>query len=166
VEVDVGEAYIGRVQPDMPVESTLNAYPDWKIPGKVIAIIPTADRGKATVKVRVGLDQRDARIVPDMGVRVSFLEREAPKAAQKASVLVPSAAIVDRDGAQVAFVVEGDAGKAHVARRTVKTGRTLGDDREVLAGLSGGERVVVEPSEQLADGARVRIAKNEEAAAE
>ena len=66
VEVDVGEAYIGRVQPQMPVESTLNAYPDWKIPGKVIGIIQSADRGKATVKVRVGLDVRDPRIVPDM----------------------------------------------------------------------------------------------------
>jgi RND family efflux transporter MFP subunit len=160
VEVDVGEAYIGRVKPGMPVVSTLNAYPDWKIPGKVIAIIPTADRGKATVKVRVGLDQRDVRIVPDMGVRVSFLEREAPKTAQKPSVLAPSAAIVDRGGTQVAFVVEGDEGKARVVRRAVKTGRTLGDDREVLSGLAGGERVVVDPAEELADGARVRIAKD------
>ena len=159
VEVDVGEAYIGRVQPGMPVQSVLNAYPDWKIPGKVIAIIPTADRGKATVKVRVGLDQRDARIVPDMGVRVSFLEREAPKAAQKPSVLAPSAAIVERGGAQVAFVVEGDEGKARVVRRAVKTGRTLGDDLEVLSGLSGGERVVLDPADTLADGERVRIAE-------
>ena len=78
VEVDVGEAFIGRVQPKMPVEATLNAYPDWKIPAEVIAIIPTADRGKATVKVRIALKQRDARIVPDMGVRVSFLEQAPP----------------------------------------------------------------------------------------
>ncbi|WP_133478557.1 efflux RND transporter periplasmic adaptor subunit [Cognatilysobacter segetis] len=160
VEVDVGEAYIGRVKPGMPVVSTLNAYPDWKIPGEVIAIIPTADRGKATVKVRVGLGQRDARIVPDMGVRVSFLEREAPKAAPRATVLVPSAAVVDAGDSAVAYVAEGDDAKATVARRTLKLGRTLGDDREVLSGLSGGERVVLDPPADLADGARVRIAKD------
>jgi hypothetical protein len=124
----------------------------------VIAIIPTADRGKATVKVRVGLDQRDARIVPDMGVRVSFLEREAPKATRQASVLAPANAIVEQGGAQVAFVVEGEANKAHVTRRAVKTGRTLGDDREVLSGLAGGERVVLDPADTLVDGERVRIA--------
>ncbi|HWS40472.1 MAG TPA: efflux RND transporter periplasmic adaptor subunit, partial [Arenimonas sp.] len=74
VQVDVNEAYIGRVTPKMPIEAVLNAYPEWKIPGEVIAIIPTADRSKATVKVRVALDSKDPRIVPDMGVRVSFLE--------------------------------------------------------------------------------------------
>ncbi|HEY7377127.1 MAG TPA: efflux RND transporter periplasmic adaptor subunit, partial [Steroidobacteraceae bacterium] len=80
VEVEVGEAFIGRVQPKMPVEATLNAYPDWKIPAEVIAIIPAADRGKATVKVRIALHQKDPRIVPDMGVRVSFLEKTQPPA--------------------------------------------------------------------------------------
>lgn len=165
VEVDVGESYIGRVKPGMPVVSVLNAYPDWKIPGQVIAIIPTADRGKATVKVRVGLAQHDARVVPDMGVRVSFLEREAPKTAQKASVLAPAAAIVDRNGASVAFVIGGDDAKPTVSRHVLQLGRTLGDDREVLSGLSGGERVVVDPPANLADGAHVRIAKDEDAAA-
>ncbi|WP_133500398.1 efflux RND transporter periplasmic adaptor subunit [Cognatilysobacter terrigena] len=161
VEVDVGEAYIGRVKPGMPVESVLNAYPDWKIPSEVIAIIPTADRSKATVKVRIALKQKDARIVPDMGVRVSFLEREQPAAQNRVpAVLVPSAAIVDRDGKQVAFAVEGDDTKATVKRRELKVGRTLGDDREVLTGLSGGDRVVLEPGDTLTDGARVRIAKD------
>ena len=86
VEVEVGEAFIGRVQPKMPVEATLNAYPDWKIPAEVIAIIPAADRGKATVKVRIALKVKDPRIVPDMGVRVSFLEsaRPAPAVAEAA----------------------------------------------------------------------------------
>src|ERR1017187_3313780 len=74
IEVDVNEAYINRVLPGQPVESVLNAYPDWQIPSHVIAIIPTADRAKATVKVRIGLDVKDPRIVPDMGVRVSFLD--------------------------------------------------------------------------------------------
>ena len=161
VEVEVGEAFIGRVQPKMPVEATLNAYPDWKIPAEVIAIIPAADRGKATVKVRVALKQKDPRIVPDMGVRVSFLEAARPAAATKPGVLAPSDSIVQRDGTDVAFVVtdlKEDAGLAR--QRELKLGRTLGDDREVLEGLSGGETVVVEPSERLADGVRVRIAGN------
>jgi RND family efflux transporter MFP subunit len=156
VEVDVGEAFIGRVQPKMPIEATLNAYPDWKIPGEVIAIIPTADRGKATVKVRVALNVHDPRIVPDMGVRVSFLEKAQPVAARtKPGVLVPATAIVERAGKDVAFVVDGEKAHQHV----LKLGRTLGDDREVLDGLAGGETVVLDPPEKLADGARVRIAK-------
>jgi len=164
VEVDVGESFIGRVQPRMPVEATLNAYPDWKIPAEVIAIIPTADRGKATVKVRIALKARDARIVPDMGVRVSFLEQAKPAdaAAAKPGVLAPAAAIVQRDGDDVAFVVTD--GKAQ--RRAIKLGRTLGDDREVLDGLAGGDSVVLDPPEDLADGARVRVAAPDDAAPE
>ena len=156
VEVDVGEAFIGRVKPKMPVEATLNAYPDWKIPAEVIAIVPTADRGKATVKVRIALNARDERIVPDMGVRVSFLET-TPAADAKAvrrGVLVPAAAIVSRDGDDVAFVLEDDT----VQRRELTLGRTLGDDREVTAGLAGGDTVVLDPPETQADGARVRVA--------
>ncbi|MEO6365859.1 MAG: efflux RND transporter periplasmic adaptor subunit [Luteimonas sp.] len=159
VEVDVGEAFIGRVQSKMPVEATLNAYPDWKIPAEVIAIIPTADRGKATVKVRIALKQKDPRIVPDMGVRVSFLEKATPAVANapKPGVLVPAAAIVSRDGADVAFVVAEEKAQ----RRTLRLGRTLGEDREVLDGVAGGEDVVLDPSDDLADGASVRIAKDE-----
>lgn len=158
VEVDVGEAFIGRVKPKMPVEAILNAYPEWKIPAEVIAIIPAADRGKATVKVRIALKRRDPRIVPDMGVRVSFLEQAQPAAPKrKPGVLVPAAAIVARDGDDVAFVVAN--GKAQ--RRMLKLGRTLGEDREVLEGLAGGETVVLDPPEDLVDGASVRIAKEE-----
>ena len=161
VEVEVGEAFIGRVQPGMRTETVLNAYQDWKIPGTVIAIIPAADRGKATVKVRVGMDAKDARIVPDMGARVGFLEdaKPATQANAKPGVLVPAAAIVERDGKDVAFVVRD--GKA--ALRTLQLGRTLGDDREVLEGLGGGDAVVLDPTEQLVDGARVRLAREESA---
>jgi RND family efflux transporter MFP subunit len=156
VEVEVGEAFIGRVQPKMPVEATLNAYPDWKIPAEVIAIIPAADRGKATVKVRIALHQKDPRIVPDMGVRVSFLEKTQPPAsvAQNSGVLAPAAAIVSRDGKTVAFVVQDEK----VSQRSVKVGRSLGDDREVLDGLAGGDSVVLDPPKRLSDGDRVRIA--------
>ncbi len=161
VEVEVGEAFIGRVKPGMPTETVLNAYQDWKIPGKVFAIIPAADRGKATVKVRVGLDAKgDPRIVPDMGARVGFLEAAKPVQADvKPGVLVPAAAIVERDGKDVAFAINGDA----VQQRALKLGRTLGDDREVLQGLSGGDAVVLDPPEQLVDGSRVRLAREEAA---
>lgn len=161
VEVDVGEAYIGRVKPKMPVEAILNAYPDWKIPGEVIAIIPTADRGKATVKVRVALNVKDPRIVPDMGVRVSFLEKPSAKTDDKPQgVRVPQAAIVERDGKDVAFALD-DKGDA-VEQRTLKTGIALGDDRQVLSGLSAGETVVLDPPDQLEDGSKVRMAKESE----
>jgi RND family efflux transporter MFP subunit len=156
IEVEVGEAFIGRVQPKMPVEATLNAYPDWKIPAEVIAIVPTADRGKATVKVRVALKAKDARIVPDMGVNVSFLE--APRPAQAAAprgVRVPAGAIARRDGGDVAFVVAGDQDD-RVEQRAVKLGRTLGDGREVLAGLRAGDEVVLDPPAGLQDGGKIR----------
>ncbi len=156
VEVEVGESYIGRVQPEMPVEAVLNAYPDWRIPAEVIAIIPAADRGKATVKVRVALKEKDPRIVPDMGVRVSFLE-SAPAAGQEAprGVRVASAAIVQRDGAQVAFVVDGED---RARLRAVETAGAIGSDTRVLTGLAAGQTVVLDPPATLQDGDRVRLA--------
>ncbi|MDQ2702177.1 MAG: efflux RND transporter periplasmic adaptor subunit [Pseudomonadota bacterium] len=161
VEVDVGESYIGRVQPKMPVQVTLNAYPDWKIPAEVIAIIPTADRGKATIKVRIALKQRDPRIVPDMGVNVSFLEPAAPAGeAQQAplrGVRAPAAAIVEREGKDVAFVM---AGEDEVGMRELELGRSLGDGRQVISGLSAGEDVVLDPPAALEDGSRVVPAGN------
>lgn len=155
IEVDVGESFIGRVQPKMPVEAVLNAYPDWKIPAEVIAIIPTADRGKATVKVRIAIKTRDARIVPDMGVRVSFLEAAKPDQPKqtKPSAMIPANALAQRDGKDVAFVVNDDK----VAQTQVSLGRKLGEDREVTAGLSGGETVVLDPPDSLKDGSRVRV---------
>ncbi|MEL1265505.1 efflux RND transporter periplasmic adaptor subunit [Pseudoxanthomonas putridarboris] len=161
VEVEVNESFIGRVQPKMPIQATLNAYPDWQIPGEVIAIIPTADRSKATVKVRVALNQKDPRIVPDMGVRVSFLESARPQAAQAApkGVRAPAAAVSERDGAQVAFVVGDDD---TVEQRTLKVGGKLGDDVQVTEGLTAGETVVVDAPAGLKDGAKVKLAEDNE----
>ncbi len=158
VEVEVGESYIGRVQPKMPVEIVLNAYPDWRIPGEVVATIPAADRGKATVKVRVSLKEKDARVVPDMGVRVSFLEA-APAADAKEpprGVRVPAGAITERDGGQVAFVLGDDD---RVALQPVQTGAGRGDAKVVLSGLAAGQTVVLDPPDTLADGDRVRVAE-------
>jgi RND family efflux transporter MFP subunit len=156
IEVDVGEAFIGRVQANMPVEATLNAYPDWKIPAWVIAIIPTGDRAKATVKVRIGLKVHDPRILPDMGARVSFLEAVKPAnaVAQKPRIFAPAAAIVKRDGVDTAFVLAGDK----VAQRKVKVGGPHGDDIEITEGLADGEAVVLDPPNDLRDGARARRA--------
>jgi RND family efflux transporter MFP subunit len=158
IEVDVNEAYINRVQPGQPVESVLNAYPDWKIPSHVIAIIPTADRSKATVKVRIGLDLKDERIVPDMGVRVSFLEDKkapAPAAAPARGVLVPTSALRTDGEHQAVFVVKD--GRAQ--RRAVTAGGTMGTSREILSGVAAGESVVTEPPAELKDGAAVTVAK-------
>lgn len=156
IDVDVNEAYIGRVQPDMPAEAVLDAYPDWRIPAHVIAIVPAADRGKATVKVRVALEKKDARIVPDMGVRVSFLERRAPSQANvPKGVLVPAAALVHRDDRDVVYTVAD--GKA--ARRPVKAAsQAAGDLRLVTDGIAAGDTVIVSPPADLADGAAVSIA--------
>jgi len=161
VEVEVGEAFIGRVQPKMPIEATLNAYQDWKIPGEVIAIIPTADRSKATVKVRVALNAKDPRIVPDMGVKVSFLEAAKPANAPKENqgVRAPTAAIVEREGRQIAFVVDQDD---TVQQRTLKLGRALAEYRQVLDGLAAGETVVLDPPAELEDGMNVRLAEEVE----
>jgi RND family efflux transporter MFP subunit len=149
IEVDVNEAYINRVRPEQPAEAVLDAYPDWRIPAAVIAIIPTADRSKATVKVRVALREKDSRIVPDMGARVSFFEdRETPEGSAPAGVLVPSSAIVERSGRSVVFVVEGSRAR----QRPVTPGPSQGERRRVLDGLQPGERVVRSPPPALADG--------------
>ena len=154
IQVDVNESYINRVSPGQPVEATLNAYPDWKIPGEVIAIIPTADRSKATVKVRIAIRQKDSRIVPDMGVRVGFLEGRptgAP-APPPVGVLVPAEAVRADEAGPVIFVYAD--GK--VERRSVTLGPDNAGLRRVTSGLRDGERVVLAPSETLADGQAVK----------
>ncbi|GAB2564824.1 efflux RND transporter periplasmic adaptor subunit [Dyella jejuensis] len=155
VDVDVNEAYIGRVTPDMPAEAVLDAYPDWKIPAHVIAIVPAADRGKATVKVRVALEHKDARIVPDMGVRVSFLEARPAVATQAPKgVLVPAAAIVKRHGRDTVFIVAD--GK--VRQQTVQPGaQDEGDMRVIPAAVDAGDVVVVSPPQALHDGSDVSV---------
>jgi RND family efflux transporter MFP subunit len=156
IQVDVNEAFIGRVKPKQKVEAVLNAYPDWRIPAEVIAIVPTADRSKATVKVRIALLERDDRVVPDMGVRVSFLEERAPAAEGAPAVVgvsVPAEAVVQRDGRSVAFVVkDGRAGM-----RSVEAGETRDGRRRITRGLAVGEQVVLSPATELVDGAKVLV---------
>ena len=155
IEVDVNESYINRVKPDQDVTAALDAYPDWQIPARVITMVPTADRQKATVLVRIGFKQLDPRILPDMGVKVTFLrnaeEADAPTA--RPVTLVPKAAIRTENNQAYAFVVGTDL----VDRRAVKTGGADGDRIEVLAGLNPGERVVVSPPPGLTSGMRVTV---------
>ncbi|HXE65454.1 MAG TPA: efflux RND transporter periplasmic adaptor subunit [Rhodanobacteraceae bacterium] len=152
VDVDVNEAYISRVVPGMPVEAVLDAYPDWKIPAHVIAIIPSADKSKATVKVRIALDQKDPRIIPQMGVRVSFLEKKDANRKPLPGVLVPKSAIVQRDGKDVVFVVKD----GHAERTRVTTGADFSDLKQVTQGLDAGAEVVTTPSADLKDGEKVQ----------
>jgi HlyD family secretion protein len=156
IEVDVSESYINRVKPGQPVEAVLDAYPEWRIPSKVITSVPSADRQKATVRVRIAFDQLDPRILPDMGVKVSFLSEAPPLASAaeqaRARVLVPKGAVRTVDGTSIVFVVRGD----RVERRAVKLGGNDGDLMEVASGLTAGDKVVTEGVATLTDGARVK----------
>lgn len=156
VDVDVNEAYISRVKPEMPATAVLDAYPDWKIPAHVIAIVPTANRGKATVKVRVALEKKDPRIIPNMGVRVSFLDN-APKHVTQLpdGVLVPASAIVERDHHHVVFVVDGDTAQA---LRVTPAQQEYGDMKLLPKGVEDGTEVVDKPPQTLTDGAQVQVA--------
>jgi hypothetical protein len=153
IEVDVNEAFIQRVEPGQEVLATLDAYPDWRIPARVITTVPAADRQKATFKVRIAFQELgDPRILPDMGVKVAFqAEVDEAEAASGASLLVPRAAIRREGDVTVVFVVRDGA----IERRAVTEGRATGGDVEVRAGLREGEVVVVSPPEQLKDGDRV-----------
>jgi RND family efflux transporter MFP subunit len=151
IEIDVNESYINRVEPGQPVEATLDAYPEWKIPCKVIAIIPTADREKSTVKVRVGFDKLDPRILPEMSVKVAFREAGGSGPAAGRTVLVPKAALQEQDGRDVVLVVQN--GRAE--RRAVTVGDAQLDDVVVSAGVAAGERVIVDAPKGLKDGAPV-----------
>ncbi len=153
IEVDVNESYIARVRAGQPVTAVLDAYPDWQIPAKVRTVIPTADRQKATVKVRAAFDRLDPRILPDMGVKVTFLgeERSAPTAAGR--VLVPRTALLEESGAAAVFVHR----EGRVERRAVRLGQARGSEHEVIAGLSDGEQVVTTGVKELRDGQAARV---------
>jgi len=152
IEIDVNESYINRVEPGQPVVATLDAYPDWKIPCKVIAIIPTADRQKSTVKVRVGFDKLDPRILPEMSAKVAFRETGGGTASAIRAVLIPKSAVQSQDGRDVVFVVQN--GRAE--RRAVTITDTQNDDAVLSAGVSAGENVVVDSPAGLADGMAVK----------
>jgi RND family efflux transporter MFP subunit len=157
IEVDVNEAFINRVTAAQAAEAILDAYPDWVIPCHVINIVPTADRQKATVRVRIAFDRLDPRVLPDMGVKVRFLEAAPPDAAAARAVARIPVSAVAHDGEQAIVWIVRDA---QVERRAVRLGAAAGDDVDILAGVHAGEVVVVTPPPALRDGERIRVKKS------
>src|SRR5580765_527132 len=160
VEVDVNEAYIARVKDGQPVTAILDAYPDWEIPSKVRTIIPSADRQKATVKVRISFLKLDPRILPDMGVKVAFMGEEEVKkkgaeknAGPKPVALIPKSAVRTDGGKSYVFLVRD----TRIERRAVTLGNDRGSDVEVMAGVNASDTLVARGPENLQDGETVRI---------
>ena len=154
IDVDVNESNINRVTPGQRAMATLNAYPDWQIPCHVIMPVPTADRQKATVKVRLGFEQLDPRILPDLGVKVAFLGAPTEQPATgRAAVVVPRAAVRRVGDKDVVFVVK----EGTVERRAIGLSAARGDEAVVLSGLAAGERVVIEGPADLKDGDKVAV---------
>ncbi len=152
IEVDVNEAYINRVRDGQRVEAVLDAYPDWRVPARVIGIVPTADRQKATVRVRIAFEALDPRILPDMGIKVRFLE-DGNAAVARAVPTIPEGALL-RDGEATAVWVVKDG---HASRRPVKVGETIDGRVTVTDGVQSGEAVVVAPPARLREGAAVEL---------
>jgi HlyD family secretion protein len=158
IEVDVNESYISRVQNGQPVTAILDAYPDWEIPSRVRTIIPSADRQKATVKVRISFIKLDPRILPDMGIKVTFLGAETPKqngAAIAPAALIPQSAVHDDSGKKIVFLLKD----TRVERHAVTLGGNRGSDTEIIAGLMAGDTVVVRGPADLHDGQTVEVKK-------
>jgi RND family efflux transporter MFP subunit len=153
IEVDVNESYIARVEPGQRVEAVLDAYPDWRIPAKVRTVIPTADRQKATVKVRISFDKLDPRILPDMGVKVSFLAGEQAAGRPAAKAVIPREAVRTLDGQSVVFLIRD----GRVERRAVSLGTETGGEVEVTAGLAPGDQIVMGGPADLRDGQRIKV---------
>ena len=157
IEVDVNEAYIARVVPEQRVTAVLDAYPDWQIPSKVRTVIPTADRQKATVKVRISFIKLDPKILPDMGVKVTFLGDEPKKQAGAVEPVatVPTAALRDDNGSRIVYIVKDNK----LERRAVKPGNPRGSDTEIFAGLIPGDLVVTKGPPDLHDGESIQLKK-------
>lgn len=154
IEVDVNEAFINRVTDNQKTEAVLDAYPDWTIPSHVISIVPTADRQKATVKVRIGFDQLEPRILPDMGVKVRFLDSaEQATAPARSVVQVPSSAVITVDGKPYVWRAVDDT----VERIAVSTGNAQGEKIEIASGINAGDQLVLAPNDKLRDGGKIKM---------
>ena len=155
VEVDVNEAFINRVKPGQPVITNLNAYPKWDIPSEVIAIIPTADRNKATVKVRIALLEKDERVLPDMGSRVSFLRKvdNTDQEIQKEGVMIPLAAVADIDGSSLVQVVDGNS----IQIMQIEVAEETANYARVIRGLESGMKVIARFDDELENNQKVII---------
>ena len=158
IEVDVNESYIARVKPGQHVNAVLDAYPDWNIDSRVRTIIPSADRQKATVKVRISFVKLDPRILPDMGIKVTFLGDETSKntgAAAQPALLIPQNAVRDDNGKKIVFLLKNNKAE----RRAVTVGGNRGSESEILAGVNAGDTLIVKGPDDLHDGQAVEIKK-------
>ena len=154
VEVDVNESYINRVQPGQPAITNLNAYPNWDISSEVIAIIPTADRNKATVKVRIGLLEKDERVLPDMGAKVSFLKEQVTEAPEEINgVMIPSSAIIKEDDISYVFVIKNGL----IIKTKIAIGSSSSNFSRLIDGVEVGDNVVTDPNDELQNGQEVLI---------
>ena len=154
VEVDVNESYINRVQAGQPAITNLNAYPNWDIASEVIAIIPTADRNKATVKVRIGLLEKDGRVLPDMGAKVSFLKEQMNEAPKKLEgVMVPSSSVIKEGNLSYVFVIKNGL----LTKTKVSVGSSSSNFSRLINGVVAGDNVVTDPSNDLENGQEVLI---------
>ena len=154
VEVDVNESYINRVQPGQPAITNLNAYPEWDINSEVIAIIPTADRNKATVKVRIGLLEKDQRVLPDMGAKVSFLkEQPNTKSVVLKGVIVPSTSVIKEGASSFVFLIKNGI----IVKTKVQVESTSANYARIINGIKNGDSVVINSNNGLQDGQEVVI---------
>jgi HlyD family secretion protein len=153
VEADVSESSLAKVKAGQPCELQLDALPDRRFKGVVHMIVPTADRSKASVMVKVRFLERDPRILPEMSAKVAFLEREVGAGEERPKIAINSAAIITRNGSPAAFVIEGD----QVKEKAVKTGGKIGDQLEVQEGVAPGDKVVVNPPKKLKDGMKIKV---------
>ena len=155
VEVDVNESFINRVKPGQPVITNLNAYPKWDIPSEVIAIIPTADRNKATVKVRIALLEKDERVLPDMGSRVSFLKKlENSRSTDSIDgVMIPLASLSEAGDESFVQVIEGNK----IKLMSVEVAEETSNYARVTEGLSSGMKVVARFDSELTNNQKIII---------
>jgi multidrug efflux pump subunit AcrA (membrane-fusion protein) len=154
VEADVAESSLSKVRVGQPAEIVLDALPDVRFRGRISRMVPTVDRAKATVMTKVQFDALDPRILPEMSAKVAFLSQEVSPDQQRPLVAVASAALAQRDGRTVVFVVR----EGRAAAVTVTPGSKLGDLTAIVGDARSGEKAVLRPAPDLADGARVEVA--------
>jgi multidrug efflux pump subunit AcrA (membrane-fusion protein) len=155
VEADVSEANLGKIRVGEPCEIQLDALPEVRFPGLVHMIVPTADRSKATVMVKIRFLQPDKRILPEMSAKVAFLERPVKEEERNPRTAVNSAAVVSREGRKVVFLVKGEK----VVETEIRPGAAIGDMIEVLGGVKAGDKVAVKPLEKLKNGSKIKTAE-------
>ena len=153
VEADVSESNLGKVKLDQPCEIQLDALPAVRFRGRLLRMVPTVDRAKATVMAKVRFEQLDPRILPEMSAKVAFLSQEMPEGERTARTVVQPAAVVQRDGKGVVFVIKDEK----VTQVAVETGGKIGELLEIRAGLKPGDKVVLRPPDKLRDGVRVAL---------